>query len=300
MESKWTKNSLDLNLKPFQHVTEVTDGDDDDEDVEHYNNKNDDEILLAEEVNRMSSENKKLSEMLSVMWENYNKLQTKVRELMINNNIDHNHNNNYEQYYSSLLTPRKRKLLLDGEEDEDYYKSNIITTDEVNNQYYYNYSPNKEINYKSKVSTIYVRTDSSSDDHHDHNKTLVVKDGYQWRKYGQKVTRDNPSPRAYFKCSFAPNCPVKKKVQRSAEDPSLLVVTYEGEHMHKINSHNIKKSSMVRSFANNSTITLDHHDHGPVLHQFLVNQMASSLTKDSNFTAALAAALFQEKKSIIN
>ncbi|CAH1451529.1 unnamed protein product [Lactuca virosa] len=46
----------------------------------------------------------------------------------------------------------------------------------------------------------------------------------------KKVTRDNPSPKAYFNCTHAPTCPVKKKVQKSVEDQSILVTTYEGEH----------------------------------------------------------------------
>jgi len=56
-----------------------------------------------------------------------------------------------------------------------------------------------------KVTRVCTRIDPA-------DTTLAVKDGYQWRKYGQKVTRDNPSPRAYFRCAYAPSCPVKKKV----------------------------------------------------------------------------------------
>nr|QFI57457.1 WRKY62 [Glycyrrhiza glabra] len=49
---------------------------------------------------------------------------------------------------------------------------------------------------------------------HPNDDSLIIKDGYQWRKYGQKVTKDNDSPRAYFRCSMAPSCPAKKKTQQ--------------------------------------------------------------------------------------
>lgn len=57
-----------------------------------------------------------------------------------------------------------------------------------------------------KVTRVCTRIDPA-------DTTLTVRDGYQWRKYGQKVTRDNPSPRAYFRCAHAPSCQVKKKVR---------------------------------------------------------------------------------------
>ncbi|XVE53539.1 hypothetical protein DITRI_Ditri03aG0011000 [Diplodiscus trichospermus] len=160
---------------------------------------------------------------------------------------------------------------------------------------------------KAKISRVCVRTNPS-------DNSLIVRDGYQWRKYGQKVTRDNASPRAYFKCSFAPSCPVKKKVQRSAEDPSILVATYEGEHNHthpcpaesslSPNPRSAPVSIPTKSSA--PTVTLElmqpaglgddtkkpvQQIEAPAIQQILVQQMAASLTRDPNFTAALAAAI---------
>nr|ADF45433.1 WRKY1 [Hevea brasiliensis] len=58
-----------------------------------------------------------------------------------------------------------------------------------------------------------------------------LEDGYRWRKYGQKAVKNSPFPRSYYRCTSA-SCNVKKRVERSFSDPSIVVTTYEGQHTH--------------------------------------------------------------------
>ncbi|XP_062089987.1 probable WRKY transcription factor 40 [Humulus lupulus] len=265
---------------------------------------------LVEELNRVSAENKKLTEMLTMMCENYNSLRNQLAEYMNKNPAE-----------KELSPSKKRKS-----ESSNNNSNNIIgangnsessSTDEESCK-----KPREEEPIKTKVWKTCVRTEAT-------DTSLIVKDGYQWRKYGQKVTRDNPSPRAYFKCSFAPSCPVKKKVQRSVDDQSILVATYEGEHNHPQPSPLEATSGQNRGMTLTSVpcsanaisssgpnITLDFtkpksgtdsksakpaRTESPDVRKFLVDQMASSLTKDPNFTAALAAAIsgriYQQKSN---
>ncbi|XP_068654982.1 probable WRKY transcription factor 57 [Aristolochia californica] len=69
-----------------------------------------------------------------------------------------------------------------------------------------------------------------------------LEDGYRWRKYGQKAVKNSPFPRSYYRCTNS-KCSVKKRVERSYEDPSIVITTYEGQHCH----HTIGFSRVIAS-----------------------------------------------------
>ncbi|MFS7889571.1 putative transcription factor WRKY family [Helianthus anomalus] len=60
-----------------------------------------------------------------------------------------------------------------------------------------------------------------------------LEDGYRWRKYGQKAVKNSPYPRSYYRCTTQ-KCTVKKRVERSYQDPSTVITTYEGQHNHHL------------------------------------------------------------------
>ncbi|CAN6477035.1 unnamed protein product [Victoria cruziana] len=62
----------------------------------------------------------------------------------------------------------------------------------------------------------------------------IPADDYTWRKYGQKPIKGSSHPRSYYKCSSLRGCPARKHVERCSQDPTVLIITYEGDHSHVI------------------------------------------------------------------
>ncbi|XP_057461400.1 probable WRKY transcription factor 20 [Actinidia eriantha] len=55
-------------------------------------------------------------------------------------------------------------------------------------------------------------------------------DGYNWRKYGQKLVKGNEFTRSYYRCTH-PNCPAKRQVERLL-DGQITDTIYLGKHEH--------------------------------------------------------------------
>lgn len=66
-------------------------------------------------------------------------------------------------------------------------------------------------------------------------------DGYNWRKYGQKLVKGNTFVRSYYKCTFT-NCPARKQVERS-HDGNITEINYLWKHEHPKPPHTLLKGS---------------------------------------------------------
>ena len=64
----------------------------------------------------------------------------------------------------------------------------------------------------------------------DKKKKYDSNDGYKWRIYGRKNVMGSNYPKSYYKCTY-PNCPVKKRVERSPAG-HITENFYRGTHNH--------------------------------------------------------------------
>ncbi|KAI3908826.1 hypothetical protein MKW98_029376 [Papaver atlanticum] len=110
-----------------------------------------------------------------------------------------------------------------------------------------------------------------------------LEDGYRWRKYGQKAVKNSIYPRSYYRCTTQ-KCTVKKRVERSFQDPAVVITTYEGQHNHQSpatlrgNAARLLAPSMLTSsspFVGLSSFPPRHQD-------LMLRVPSSSFTNDNN------------------
>ncbi|KAK4374700.1 hypothetical protein RND71_005377 [Anisodus tanguticus] len=267
--------SLDLSFRPRPVLDKVPKQEVQSDFTGLSRDMNDAEDLL-EELNRVSSENKKLTEMLTVVCENYNALRNQLMEYMSSsqNGVADDSAGSRKRKAESTSNPNNKNNNLDVVHARS---SESSSSDEESC-----YKKLKEENIKAKVQrsiedqSIVVATYEGE---HNHSK----------QEAGASTNTNSTASRLNVTTIAGSTASVPCSTTLNPSGPTITLDLTEPKTVGKRNTKNHSTSPTGgNSF---KTTPGGEYQNRPEIQQFLIEQMATSLTKDPSFKAALAAAI---------
>ncbi|MFS7987719.1 putative transcription factor WRKY family [Helianthus anomalus] len=171
--------------------------------------------ILQFELEKINTENQRLRRMLSQVTNNYTALKLHVANEMQkqqNQKVDHDQEMVAKQLIE--LGPTSHDSSSEEKTQSGSTKNGDHKAGKRNGR---ENTPDSDAWIANKVPKLNGSKIVEQPNESTMRKARII-DGCQWRKYGQKMAKGNLCPRAYYRCTMAVGCPVRKQVQRCVDE----------------------------------------------------------------------------------